>query len=478
MRWVPERQQELFSYSDIEKLVPKDHLLRYIDRYVDFRFIYELVDSCYSDSTGRPAYDPQLLLRMFLLGYLYNLSERRLVEEASMHAAYRWFLGLTFSDSLPDRTTLVKIRTEKWVKVGAFEQILERVVRQCVQVGLVNGRHLTVDGTQIMANASVKSLEPLVVPYTPQEYLETLRRDDVPASPPESDPPADSPGTSAPRSTHPEDKNFRGEKLTNQTHRSRTDPDARLYRKSNGKEAALSYLGSYLADTQSRVILAVGAGTPGLQTESDLALDMLDSLADQGMLTAVRILTADAHYGNTDFLCALADREITPHTPLLFDPAPETVPTWVRSASTPERFRKRNQRFREITIRNRARQIIQTTGYRVSQKLRKRSEHLFAEAKVCHGLRRARARGLARVREQLACTATVQNIKRLVSFCLRQDRKAAVQRNSAPRFLASTASVVSHFRYWSFRYPNLRRFPDFVHSFLSPGPLVLLPYPD
>lgn len=474
MRWTRDSQQELFSYSDIEKLVPKNHLLRYIDRYVDFDFIYDLVDSCYSDSTGRPAYDPQLLLRLFLLGYLYNLSERRLIEEASMHAAYRWFLGLTFSDPLPDRTTLVKIRTEKWIQVGAFEKILERVVAQCAQIGLVKGRHLSVDGTQILANASVKSLEPLVVPYTPEEYLKELRRHD---DPPEPIPLPDAPAPSDSRSSHPEDKNFRGEKLSNQTHRSRTDPEARLFRKSNGQDAALSYIGSYLADTRSRVILAVGAGTPGIHTESSLAIDMLDSLDARGMLTPVRILTGDAHYGNTAFLCALADRKITPHTPILFKTAPEEVPTWIRTTTEVERFCKRKQRIQEVEVRNQARKTIQTTGYRVSQKLRKRSEHLFAEAKVCHGLRRARARGLERVREQLAGTATVQNIKRLVSFCLRRDRTAAATRITAASLLASVTSAVSISRSLLFRCLGSRRPPVHLHSFPSFHSIVRSEYP-
>jgi hypothetical protein len=267
---------------------------------------------------------------------------------------------------------------------------------------------------QIMANASVKSLEPLVVPYTPQEYLEELGREDAPSPRVEFEPPEGPPDKNAPRPTHPEDKNFRGEKLTNQTHRSRTGPDARLYRKSNGKDAALSYLGSYLADTQSRVILSAQDGIPGIHTESDLAIEMLDSLDSCGLLAPVRILTADAHYGNTEFLCAHSDRDIIPHTPLLFGAAPEEVPAWIRSTHTVRHYQKRQQRIREVEVRNRVRETIQTTGYRVSQKLRKRSEHLFAEAKVCHGFRRARARGLTRVQEQLTCTATVPGL--IVSF--------------------------------------------------------------
>lgn len=474
-----DRQQELFSFVEIERLVPKNHLLRCIDTYVDFSFIHELVDSLYSDSTGRPAWDPELILRYVLIGYLYNLSGRRLEEEVAMHAAYRWFLGLTFSDRAPDRTTVIKLRTEKWVQVDAFDSILNRVVKQCVEIGLVKAKHLTVDGTQIVANASIKSLEPLVVAYTPGEYLDTLcapeqkppqtpqpqsaprKKPAKPQTETPRSPEAPLPGESAPEETaekpvtetqssstsprnvsHPHDKNFRGERFSNQTHRSRTDPDARLYRKAKGKESKLSYVGSFLADTQSRVILDACAGIVGIDTESSMAVEMLDSLAEIGLLPAVKTLAADANYGNTEFLCELDVRGVTPHIPLLFGAAPESTPVWKTKTHRPEQQTKRDARIREVQVRNQARQAVQTVGYQVSQKLRKRSEHLFAEAKVCHGLGRARGRGHDRLREQLNMTATVQNIKRMVSFCSRRDRKKAVSRLSTD--LLSMGNALFH----------------------------------
>lgn len=453
MRARREKQQELFSFVEIEKLVPKNHLLRLIDRYVDFSFIHELVDSVYSNVTGRPAWNPELILRYILIGYLYNMSERRLHDEVAMHAAYRWFLGLTFSDLIPDRTTVIKLRKEKWADVEAFDSIFQRIVQQCVNLGMVKGRHLTVDGTQIIANASIKSLEPIEIPYTPKEYLDTFRdsgdaspETEKPKGPPESHqsaPPAQQtqveptpqnvvPLTSIEQRTpahpikreaaHSQDKDFHGEHLSNQTHRSRTDSDARLYRKAKGKEAKLSNIGGYLADSKSRVILATSAGIPGIHSESDMAVQMLDSLKNNGILPATVILAADAHYGNTDFLCELDTRSITPHIPLLFGASPEKAPVWKKRTFCIKQQLQRTVKTREIRVRNHAREAVQTTGYKVSQKLRKRSEHLFAEAKGCHGLGRARGRGLTSLKQQINLTASAQNIKRIVSFCSRSDR--------------------------------------------------------
>ena len=261
----------------------------------------------------------------------------------------------------------------------------------------------------------------------------------------------------------PQDKDFRGERFTNQTHRSRTDHDARLYRKAHGKESRLSFIGSFLADTKSRVILDTCAGIPGIDTESSMAVEMLYSLDQRGILHAVQILTADAHYGNTGFLCELNARGVTPHIPPLFDETPESIPQWKTRAHQPERQDKRDERIREVHVRNRAREIVQTVGYKVSQKLRKRSEHLFAEAKGCHGLGRARGRGIARLKEQLNMTAVAQNIKRMVSFCSRMDRKKAASRLSSLS-LAAAESIICRLS---------RSFSPFHHFILSVRALMV-----
>ena len=398
-------QEELFPFVEMEKLIPENHILRLIHRYVDFSFIDDLVDHTYSETTGRPATDPELLIRIVLLGYLYNLSENKLFEELRMHAAFRWFCNLGFYDKVPDRTTLNKVRNHRWSRDGIFEKIMNAIVLQCVEAGLVSGRHVAVDGTKIQANAAIKSLEPIVIEVELDDYLEQLRLKNEDAPKPED--------------THPEDKNFRGKKLSNTTHRSTTDPDARLYRKSKGQDASLSYIGNNLIDTKSRVILATKVVQPGVASETDAAVAMIDSLGQSGMRLPIETVSADKGYGSTTFIRAMRDRGITPHAPLLADAAYEPVPSWHRKTTKSDINRNRLQKIKNVHTRNRARDCMKTREYTLSQKLRKRVEHVFAEAKQWHGLDRARSRGLAAMQQQAYLTATIQNIKRLVSHCRR-----------------------------------------------------------
>ena len=437
-------QEELFPFVEMEKLIPENHILRLIDRYVDFSFIDELVDHTYSETTGRPAEDPELMVRILTLGYLYNLSENRLFEELKMHAAYRWFCNRGFHEKVPDRSTLNKLRNHRWARDGIFERIMHNIVRQCVMAGLVSGKHLAVDGTKIRANASIKSLEPIVVEAELDEYLDRLSLKPRPKSDKEDE-------------THPDDKDFRGEKLSNETHRSSTDPDARLYKKSPGQEASLSYVGNNLIDTKSRVILATKATQPGISTESDAALEMLDSLAATGLSKNTQTLTADKGYGSTEFITDLIDRGITPHIPLLAESNLEPVPTWKTKTYIPERQLKRNEKVKQVLTRNYTRQLTQTPDYKLSQKLRKRVEHIFAEAKICHGLGRARCRGLSAMQQQLTMTAFVQNIKRLVRFMhLKNPNVAALIPKTGLK--ASIQTVISRF---FIGYPKLYQFWDF-----------------
>jgi transposase len=412
-------QEELFPFVAMEKLIPENHILRLIDRHVDFGFIDELVDHTYSETTGRPAVDPELMVRILTIGYLYNLSENRLFEELRMHAAYRWFCNLGFNDSIPDRSTMNRLRNHRWARDGIFERIMQHVVKQCVIAGLVSGKHVTVDGTKIRANASVKSLEPIVVEVELHEYLDRL---DLKSSPKPAD------------DTSHDDKDFRGEKLSNDTHRSTTDPDARLYKKASGQEAALSYVGNYLIDTKSRVILSTNVTQPGITTETDAAREMLDSLDASGLLPMVETLAADTGYGTTDFVTDLIECGIAPHIPLLAKSAIEPEPSWKTTTTLPERQAKRNEKVKQVRARNHVRRLAHTNAYKYSQTLRKRIEHLFAEAKVCHGLARARCRGLRALREQLSMTAFVQNIKRLVKFMRRCiSHVTALHQKSGPK---------------------------------------------
>jgi transposase len=153
--------ESLLYYFRLEDLVAENHLLRLVDKHIDFGFVRERLQDGYSE-TGRPSIDPELLLRILLIGYLYNISsERKLVEELRMHLAGRWFTGLGFdqeiphhSQEIPHHSTFSKNRHGRFQESKVFEQLFEEVVVQCLAVGLVRGDKLSVDGTFVEANAS------------------------------------------------------------------------------------------------------------------------------------------------------------------------------------------------------------------------------------------------------------------------------------------------------------------------------------
>jgi transposase len=155
-----DRSEALFYYFRLEDQVPETHLLRLIEKHISFGFVRERLKASYSD-TGRPSIDPELLLRILLIGYLYGItSERKLVEELRMHLAWRWFTGLGFDQEIPHHSTFSKNRHGRFQESKLFEELFEQIVRQCVEVGLVQGQHLSVDGSFVEANASKESRIP------------------------------------------------------------------------------------------------------------------------------------------------------------------------------------------------------------------------------------------------------------------------------------------------------------------------------
>lgn len=159
----------------IEQLVPQEHLVRKIEKVINFNFIYELVDNLYCKNNGRPSIDPVVLVKYILLGYLFGISsERRIEQEIQVNMAYRWFLGLDICDSVPDHSTISQNRRRRFVGTSIFRDIFEKVVEQCIAVGLVNGKVLGVDSTHVKANASRKSEIVVTVEQTPQAYMDLL----------------------------------------------------------------------------------------------------------------------------------------------------------------------------------------------------------------------------------------------------------------------------------------------------------------
>ena len=154
------RSASLFYYFRIEDQVPENHLLRVIDRHVRFDFVRDKLRASYSE-TCRPSIDPEVLLRILLLGYLYGISsERKLLEELRMHLAWRWFTGLGFEQEIPHHSTFSKNRHGRFQESNLFQELFERIVEQCIAAGLVKGEQMSVEGSFLMANASHHSRIP------------------------------------------------------------------------------------------------------------------------------------------------------------------------------------------------------------------------------------------------------------------------------------------------------------------------------
>ena len=256
------RTESLFYYFRLEDQIPEDHLLRLIDRYVDLSFVRERLKSFYS-STGRPSIDPEVLLRLLLVGDLDGVtSERRLLEEVRMHLAYRWFVRLGLEQEIPDHSTFSKNRHGRFRQSGVFREVFEEIVRRCLEAGLVEGEHLAVDGTMVGANASQGSRVPrekleeaAQVSRTVREYLAELEQVN-PVSDVETI--------------------------------STTDPDAVWATK--GGPAMMAYYDNYLIDTASRVILDVEATHALSRQEMVAARRMIDRVL--GMVVGKRCPTS------------------------------------------------------------------------------------------------------------------------------------------------------------------------------------------
>jgi len=172
-----EDKQNRLVYINLDEFVPKQHLLRKIEKTVDFSFIYEKVEHLYS-SIGRKSIDPVILLKMLLIGYLYNIdSERRLEEEVKYNLAYRWFLGMDMEDTIPDHSTFSQNRRRRFQDGTVFQEIFDHIVKLCIEAGLVTGEVVVVDSTHIKAYASTGRTEVVTVTKTPSEYMQSLHQE-------------------------------------------------------------------------------------------------------------------------------------------------------------------------------------------------------------------------------------------------------------------------------------------------------------
>ena len=159
----------------LENLVPKDHLLRIIDRYIDFSFIREMVKPFYCEDNGRPGYDPVMIFKMLFIGYWYGIkSERQLEKEVQVNVAYRWFLGLSLTDDVPDHSTFSKLRCKKFKGSNIYQEIFDEIIFRAINLDMVKGKILYTDSTHIKANANKQKYTKKEVEKSTKWYLEEL----------------------------------------------------------------------------------------------------------------------------------------------------------------------------------------------------------------------------------------------------------------------------------------------------------------
>ena len=380
MRGRADQQLPLFHTFEVEDRIPAAHPLRDIKRRVDriLATLHPKFEAAYS-TTGRPGVPPERLLKALLLMALYSVrSERQLCEQIDLNLLFRWFLDMQPGEDAFDATTFTKNRQrlETHSLANAF---FDAVVAEAIAKDLCS-EHFSVDGTLIESFASAKSFQP----------KET--------APEKGQNPPDGNGF---KPGNP-DVDFHGRKRTNETHRSRTDPEAKLYRKGRGKEGKLSHMGHVLAENRNGLIVTVTATEANGTAERAATLDMLDDLKATHNRKP-QTLGGDKGYDDGDFFEKLEARKIEPHIPLTKDPAdPKTA--------------KHKKRVPGIRARRRMKRRMGTESYRLSQRCRKKVEECFGWLKSVAGMGRSRVVGRWKLRQLSEVSAAAFNLVRMRSL--------------------------------------------------------------
>jgi len=353
MRGQDHQQSDMFSYLSPEQRVRQDHPLRAIRAMADLALwsMSARFDAMYA-KTGRPSIPPEKLLRAQLIQMLYSVrSERLLMEEIDYSVLYRWFVGMNLDEPVWDVTVFTKNR-DRLLDGDVAREFLCEVLKQAQEKNLTSDEHFTVDGTLIEAWASLKSFQ---------------RKD-------QENTPPDDPGNPT--------VDFHGEKRSNETHESTTDPDARLARKGNGKEAKLSYNGNLLTENRNGLIVATEAFQANGTAERDAALVMLEQIPGVERVT----VGGDKGYDTRDFVAECRNMNVTPHVA------------------------QNTKRSGGSAIDGRT---TRHGGYDVSQRKRKRIEECFGWLKRIALTGKVRHRGLEKVGWVFTFAAAAYNLVRM-----------------------------------------------------------------
>ncbi len=451
----PPDQNALFYEFCLEEYVPQDHLLRKIDALLDLRDLRDYLSKFYSH-TGRPSIDPEVMIRMLIVGYCYGIrSERRLCEEVHLNLAYRWFCRLGLEGKVPDHSTFSENRHGRFRDSDTFRQLFESVLQRCIAEGLVGGEGFAIDASVVKADASRQRHRDDDDDWSGgravREYLHALDEDETASS-------------------------KRARKV------SPTDPAA-SYTAAPGGPAFYAYSTNYLADTKHGIIMDVESTTANRRDEVESTKLMINRVEERFGITPQRLI-GDTAYGTASMLHWIVDiKQIEPHTPVwekyenkagLFDradftwqaeadryicPAGKSLLRYRRSFKRPRtgmpkddmiRYRatkhdcdacsykprccpKTPQRKVTRSIyessRDVARAIATTEPYQQSRKDRKKVEMLFAHLKRILKLDRLRLRGMNGARDEFLLAATAQNLRRMAKLL---SRAPPIQGAAAP----------------------------------------------
>lgn len=354
MRGADTQQEALFSYLSPEQRIPQNHPLRPVRTVVN-EALDQLGDqfkTMYAE-VGRPSIAPEKLLRASLLQILYSIrSERLLCEQLDYNLLFRWFVGLSMDDPVWEHSTFSKNR-DRLLESDIARRFFDAILEQAQAKGLTSDEHFSVDGTLIEAWASIKSMR---------------RRDD-------SDDPPSGGGRNA-------ERDFHGQKLSNQTHQSRTDTQAKLYRKGKGKEAKLYYMGHALMENRHGLVIDGRLTEASGTAERDSGSEMVGELPDNGKQIT---LGGDKHYDTLEFVADLRSMGITPHV-------------------------AQNNTNRRSAIDGRT---TRHAGYQISQTIRKRIEEIFGWCKYIGPMGRTKLRGADRIGFQYLLTLAAYNLIRM-----------------------------------------------------------------
>jgi len=361
----------------LEDRVRADHPLRAIKRMADedLKAMDKRLTAAYADE-GRPSIPPEMLIKALVLQSLYSIrSETQLVERIDHDLLFRWFLGLRIDEKVFDQTVFSHNR-KRLEDHGLVADFFNQTVRRAMAAGLVSGDHFSADGSLIEAYASIKS-------FKPRDQKDQDKSD----------------GNGF--KSRNAQVNFHGQKRSNDTHASTTDPDAKLIRKSDGQPARLCHALHTIVENRHGLVLALEVNSPLGNSEPTTALTLIDRIKKRFKIKP-KTLGTDKGYEQAPFLQAVEGRGIVPHV---------AVKDGIIGGSSSEAYRQKHQAA--IAARTRMRRRTNTISYKISQRCRKKIEESFGWIKTIGGLARTRLIGHWKTNQQAHLAAAAFNLTRM-----------------------------------------------------------------